>query len=68
MEIDQSIYDTIKSIEKRTNEIGKAKNFEELDDDLTKMLEDLSVIISKFETIYRELSQIKIKIQKSNLD
>ena len=68
MKIDQSIYDTIKSIEKRTNEIGKANNFEELDDDLSKMLEDLSVVMLKFEIVYKELSQIKVKIQQSKLD
>ena len=68
MKIDQSIYETIKSIEKRTNEIGKANNFEELDDDLSKMLEDLSVVMLKFEIVYKELSQIKVKIQQSKLD
>jgi len=68
MKIDQSIYDTIKSIEKRTNEIGRSNNFEEVDDDLSKMLEDLSVVMLKFEIVYKELSQIKVKIQQSKLD
>ncbi len=67
-EIDQSIYETIKSIETRTNQLDKVNDFNELDCDLGKMLEDLSVIISKFETIYKELSQIKVKIQQSKLD